>query len=256
MQRLILPSVFAAGLAACFPASAETVNRTLDGSRLEIRMNCAKLVTIDPEPGLQGKIEIEATAAAQAELDPLVFTEGAAARVERKGECQFHDRQPSLTIAIKVPAATPIDLRDEGSGDFRIGAVGAALKIVVEGSGNVEAASGTDLELHVAGSGDVDLDRLDGPGKIEIHGSGNVRIGNGTIPSLAIAVHGSGDVKLDGGEVGTLAASASGSGDIQIDGTVKDATLAVAGSGDIDVAKATGAVQSQKSGSGSNHIGS
>ena len=254
MHSLILPSLFLTALAATMPAGAETLSRSLDGTRLELRLSCVKSVAIDPEPGLAGKIEIVASAAAPDELDKLGFTGGAVAKIERKGDCPLHQDKPSLTLAIKVPPATPIDLEDAGPGDYKIGAVGAALKIDIAGSGDVEAADSTDLDLHIAGSGDVSLDRLNGPGKIAIRGSGDVTIGGGSMPNLAIELRGSGDTKISG-EIGTLSASTVGSGDIQIDGGVKDAALSTFGSGDIEIAKATGSVKRSNTGSGTIKIG-
>jgi hypothetical protein len=253
MHRFILSGVFLLGLAGTIAARAETLSKTLDGTQLEMHMSCFKAVAIDPEPGLQGKIEIEADATSHDDLDALEFTGGTTAKVTSRQSCS--NRKPTLILAIKVPPATPLDLHDSGSGDYTIGPVGGPLKIELAGSGEVKAADGTALDLRLNGSGSLDLDRLDGPGKIDIRGSGDVTIGGGAMPTLAIELRGSGDIKVAGGEVGTLAASIAGSGDIHIGGTVKDASLSAAGSGDIEIAKATGSVQSSKAGSGSIHVG-
>jgi hypothetical protein len=272
MRFIILSALALTGLAAAHAAAAETITKTLDGSRLDLRLNCFKHVAIDPEPGLQGKVEIVATADRHEELEPLSFSGGATAAVERTGQCPnaggFHlditgssghlninSSEYTLTLAIKVPPATPIEIKNAGSGDYRIGPVNSALRLELRGSGNVEAADATDLDLRISGSGDVALHRLAGPGKIEIHGSGNVAIDDGTIPSLDVTVHGSGEVKVAGGSITTLDASTTGSGDIKIRGTVKDATLSTVGSGDIDLAKATGDVRRHQTGSGDIRVG-
>lgn len=254
-MRLLLPSLLlAAGLAT--QAQAETVNRSLDGSKLELRLSCVKSVEIQPSPALSGKVEIVAEAASHDELTPLDFTAaGGTAKIERTGNCISMFSEPTLAIAVKVPVATPIDLHDAGSGKFTLGPVGSTLKIDIAGSGVVDAANATDLDLRIAGSGDLNLARLDGPAKIDIRGSGDARIEAGTLPSLAIELRGSGAFKLGSGEVGTVKADITGAGAVTIDGTVKDATLSTTGSGDIEIAKATGEVHSHKAGSGDIHIG-
>jgi hypothetical protein len=255
MIRLLLPSLFlAAGLAS--QAQAETINRSLDGSKLALHLSCVKTVEIQPSPALHGKVDIVAEAASQDELTPLDFTAaGGTARIERTGRCVSMIAEPTLTIAIKVPAATPIELHDAGGGKFTIGPVGGALTIELAGSGDVEAANATDLDLRITGSGNLTLATLDGPAKIEIHGSGDARIEDGSLPSLDVQLRGSGSFKLEHGAVGTVRAGITGSGDIGIGGSVKDATLSTTGSGDIDIAKATGEVHSSKAGSGEIRIG-
>jgi hypothetical protein len=247
-----------AGLAVASNAEAETVTKTLDGTKLELRLNCLKSATIDPEAGLHGKIEVEARADRSEELDALSFSGGSTVRVERTGNCptMSHNGEPTLTLAIKVPAATPLDLRAGGSGRFRIGPVGAALAVDLSGSGEIEAERATDLDLEISGSGELKLRRLDGPGKVRISGSGTVTVDTGVMASFAAEVRGSGSVKVGSGEIGTLAASTTGSGDIRVGGTVKDAALATTGSGNIDIARVTGNVSRQKTGSGTIHTGS
>jgi Putative auto-transporter adhesin, head GIN domain len=254
-MRLLLPALLlAAGLAT--QARAETINRSLDGSKLELRLACVKSVEIQPAPALSGKVEIIAEAASQDELAPLDFSAaGGMAKIERTGHCISIFTRPTLTIAIKVPAATPIDLRDAGSGKITLGPVGGPLKIDLAGSGVVEAANATDLDLRIAGSGDLKLARLDGPARIDIRGSGDAGIDAGALPSLDIDIRGSGSFKLRAGDIGTVKTSIAGSGDVTTDGTVKDATLSTTGSGDIKIAKATGEVHSSKAGSGDIRIG-
>jgi hypothetical protein len=244
--------------AAETPADAAQLTKSLDGTSLELRLSCLNSASIDPQPSLSGKVEIAASARSQEELDRLEFTGGAVAHIEYKGDCIRYkaDHEPSLVLTIKVPPATPIDLQDSGSGDYHIGAVGAALKLQLSGSGDIEAAQATDLDLRISGSSDVKLDRLDGPGKIDVSGSGDVSIDRGTMPSLAVELRGSGAVEIGDATIETLTASTTGSGDISVDGTVKDATLTTSGSGDITLGKATGEVHSHRSGSGEIHIGS
>jgi hypothetical protein len=253
MHRHLLPSALLLGLATAIPASAETLTKTLDGTELEMHMSCVKSVSIDPQPDLQGKIQVEAKADALDEIDPLEFSSGTIARIDRKGDCRLS--HPTLTLAIKVPPATAVDLSDAGSGDYRIGALGALLRVSVAGSGTVHAAETAGFDARVAGSGSIDLDRVNGPGKIEIRGSGDVTIRDGVMPTFAIELRGSGNAKLSQGSVGVLAASLTGSGNVRVGGTVRDASLSSTGSGNIDVTRATGAVQRSKAGSGEITVG-
>ena len=233
MRLFILSAALATGFVAS--AQAETLTRSLDGTQLELHLACVKSVEIQPAANLQGKVEIEASAASHDELAPLEFTGGSIAKIQRTGNCGAIFSNPTLTLSIKVPPATPLDLHDAGAGSYKIGPVGAALKLELAGSGTVEAARSTDLDLRIAGSGDLTLQRLDGPGKIDIRGSG--------------------DAKILAGDIGTLTASIAGSGDAQIAGTVKDANLSTTGSGNIEIAKATGVVQQKKNGSGTITVG-
>jgi hypothetical protein len=237
MPRLILPSILIA--LAAGSAHAETVTRSLDGTQLALSVNCLKAASIEPDPSLQGRIEIEAEAANHEELDPLEFTGGTTARIERKGECRGHwfDDQhgPTLTLRIKVPAATPIDLDDVGAGDYKIGAVGAPLKLDISGSGDIDAALATDLDLRIGGSGNLDLHRLDGHARIGIHGSGDVAIDTGTLRGLDLDLHGSGDVKIAEGNVGPLAATLTGSGDFELHRQDGPAKIEIRGNGDVAI---------------------
>lgn len=253
MPRLLFAGLIAVGLPAI--ATAETLDRSLDGTQVQLRLSCVKAVEITPSADLHGKVEVGAEAESADELKPLALTGGATAKIERQGDCRTHDHEPTLTLSIKVPREMTIDLKDSGSGDYQIGAVGGPLKIVLAGSGDVRAERASTLDLEVAGSGTLDLDRLDGAGKIDLRGSGDVKIGEGTMPSLEIALRGSGDVNIGNAQIDKLVARIAGSGDIDIGGTVADAKLSTAGSGDISIAKATGKIEQSKVGSGSINVG-
>lgn len=259
MSRHPLPAVAAAILllATSALAHAETINKTLDGKKLAIDIVGVDKVDIQPQAGLGDKVTVELTSADASLLEGFVFTGGETASISREGHLHlsFGVDHPKVLMWIKVPAGMPIDLKNSGSTDFDIGAVGGSIRAHMAGSGDVTAATVTDLDLSISGSSDVKVGELTGPADIRIAGSGDVKIGNATIPSLKIDVRGSGNVTLNNGEVGTLSASVAGSGDLKIHATVKDASLSAVGSGDIDVAKVTGSLSSSKAGSGSIHAG-
>jgi len=253
MHRHLLSSAFLLGLTAAFPAAAETLTKTLEGTALELHLSCVKSVSIDPQPDLQNKIQIEASATTRNEIDQLEFADGTTARIDRKGDCR--SAHPTLTLAIKVPPATPVSLSDAGSGTYTIGSLGAVLTVPLAGSGTVQAAGSMGLDAQVAGSGTINLDQVNGPAKIEIRGSGDVTIRDGVLSTLAIELRGSGNAKVSEGRVGILAANLTGSGSIRVGGTVRDASVSSTGSGDIDIKKVTGLVQSNKVGSGNVTVG-
>jgi Putative auto-transporter adhesin, head GIN domain len=266
MTLVAFPAALAVILVAIIaPAQAETLSRSLDGTRLDLRMSCFKSVAIDPEPSLQGKIEVEARADTRDELDRLTLAGGDAARIERTGNCDFKLTPPTLTLDIKVPPATSINLHDVSTGTYgtmsrsepiglyKIGPVTSMLKVELDGTGDVEAASSTGVDLRIEGSGDFTLHHLDGPAKIDIRGSGDVRIDSGTAPQVAIDLHGSGDVKL-GLAMGALQVDASGSGDIAADQT-KSLDLHGAGSGNLELDRLDGHGKIEIRGSGDVSIG-
>lgn len=238
-------------------ARAETVNQMLDGKALAIDVTCVDQVEIQPQAGLAGKVTVEATSNKDGELKDFVFTGGETASIARdRHVCagSLNDR-PKTRISIHVPAGMPIDIKNGGSTNYVIGAVGGSLHARLAGSGYLTAESATDLDVHIAGSSNVNVRQTHGPAEVHIAGSGNVRIGDAEMNSLKIKVSGSGNVEIDNGGIGTLAASVAGSGVLKIMGTVTDATLSTVGSGNIEVAKVTGSLSSSKAGSSTIHAG-
>ena len=242
---------------ASLAVRAETVSRTLDGKTLSIDLACVDRVEIQPKAGLAGKVVVEATSGKDGELNDLVFKGGEIASVTRDGRsCTSTVRdRPKTTISIQVPAGMSIDIKNGGSTNYVVGAVGASLHARLAGSGYLTAVSATDLDIRISGSSNVNVGQTSGPAKVRIAGSGNFRIGNTDMPTLKIDVRGSGKFTIDNGRIGTLAASVAGSGALKIMATVQDATLSTVGSGNIEVAKVTGTLSSNKAGSGTIRAG-
>ena len=240
------------------PARAETVSQTLDGTSLAIDVACVDEVDIQPQAGLAGKVMVEATSSDADDLKDFVFAGGATASVTRPHHIvclKITDITRKITVAIKLPAGMAIDIKNGGSTDYVIGAVGGSLHASLAGSGDVTAETVTELNLNIAGSSDARIGQASGPTEIQIAGSGDVKIGSATVPSLKIDVRGSGDVSVDQGQIDTLSAAVAGSGDLRIHTTVKDAALSTTGSGDIEVTKVTGSLSSSRAGSGSIRVG-
>ncbi|HEV2674205.1 MAG TPA: DUF2807 domain-containing protein [Aliidongia sp.] len=238
-------------------ARAETVNQTLDGKSLAVDVTCVDQVEIQPQADLAGKVTVEATSTKDGELKDFVFAGGETASVRRDHHTciTLSIERPKIRVSIHVPAGMPIDIRNGGSTDYVIGAVGGVLHAQMSGSGNLKAEHVTDLGLGISGSSDVRIGQATGPTEIRISGSGDVKIGNADMPGLKIDVRGSGSVSIDQGQVGALTASVAGSGDLRIKATAGDATLSTVGSGDIDVAKVTGKLINNKVGSGTIRVG-
>ena len=260
MSRHSLSAVAAAVLllAASPLAHAATVGKTVDGKALSVDVNCVDRVEIQPQADLNGKIMVEATSSDASDLTDFAFTGGETASVTRPHHdfcLKITDMTRKILVMIHVPAGTPIDIRNAGSTDFVVGAVGGALHASLAGSGNLSDETVTALDLKISGSSDVRVGQLSGPASIQIAGSGDVKIGSATVPSLKIDVRGSGDVSVDQGQIDTLSAAVAGSGDLRIHTTVKDAALSTTGSGDIEVTKVTGSLSSSKAGSGSIRVG-
>ena len=248
-------TVFVLSLAP-LAARAETVSQTLDGKVLSLDLACVDKVEIQPKAGLAGKVVVEATSSKDGELKDFVFKGGEAASVTREARsCPSAglDR-PKTTVSIQLPAGMAIDIKNAGSTNYVIGAVGA-LRARLAGSGYLTAVSATDLDIRIAGSSNVNLGQTNGPAKVKLAGSGDLRIGNTEMPSFKIDVRGSGKVTIDNGRIGTLTAAVAGSGTLKIMATVEDATLSTVGSGDIEVAKVTGTLASSKAGSGTIRAG-
>src|ERR1700683_4712833 len=89
----MLRPALAAGLAglvlvSSHTARAGTVTETLSGTRLELHLACPAEVKIEPGADLHGKIEDEARAAHQPELDRLRLSGGTVAAIEQGGACE------------------------------------------------------------------------------------------------------------------------------------------------------------------------
>jgi hypothetical protein len=266
MRPVFLSTSAMIAIAFTGTAQAASLSRTLDGNRLELHTNCVASVDIQPQADLQGKIQIEATADTQEELNHLSFTSGDAARVERAEQCHnvailgisFGTKDISLRLSIHVPQAMPLDVQNDGSGKYVIGPVGGPLKAAFHGSGDLKGAKFSRLDLETYGSSDAQFDQVDGAGTIEIHASGDVKIGTATMPSLKINLRGSGGVHIGAGEIGTLAVSTIGSGDVMIGARVVNGagTIEIDGSGDVKIGTATmPSLKIGLRGSGGVHIG-
>lgn len=122
------------------------------------------------------------------------------------------------------------ELTVNGSGDIRIGDVGA-LCVKVNGSGDVHLGNVTGAaNLTVNGSGDIEAQRLGKPLCIGINGSGDVKAKEAADTSIRIA--GAGDVAI--GRISErLSVHVSGCGDLRCSGEVEQLDVVISGGGEL-----------------------
>ncbi|MEJ0046584.1 MAG: DUF2807 domain-containing protein [Rhodospirillales bacterium] len=242
-------------------AAAEQRHMTATGTSFGVASPCARQVTIDPDPTLSGQVTIDATADNPQELAQLAFSgSGDAAKLRGPTDrCWRPDEnirfEPTLTIHVRVPPNFAVAIDESGSGDYRLGTIGA-LAVDFSGSGRLQAAAITTLSVDMSGSGQLSAARVDGAVHAEISGSGAIDIAGGTLPALDLDISGSGGFRLGAGSIGKMNVDTSGSGKVQIGGTVGDAKLQLSGSGSVDIAKLTGSMSQEVEGSGTVRIGS
>ena len=156
-----------------------------------------------------------------------------------------------LTVAIRVPTLTAVELSGSGSIDVK-DVQGASFAADLSGSGKITAnGKAARLDLDISGSGSARLDglaaqevraELSGSGDIEaygktdrldvsIPGSGDVRFDRLVARDVRIDISGSGDVRV--WAVDSLVADISGSGDIAYAGNPHQVSKDVSGSGEI-----------------------
>ncbi|MEA1675651.1 GIN domain-containing protein [Nitrospirillum sp. BR 11163] len=253
---LALPLSLAALIAAGTAWAGER-SWALEGQELRVTTPCARTVDITASPGARD-VRIQATADDPKELDQLTASGGRTAqlgisgrRCYREGEGEGWQRwQPTLRIAITVPAGAPLEVQEGGSTDYQASGGFGALTLTLDGSGNFKAdrvTGGAQIRIH--GSGDTQLDRLEGALKVRVAGSGNVGIIQMAGPSTDLESSGSGTITIGGGSGGTTQAKLSGSGNVTLP-AVQDLRLSIDGSGDLVAAKAQGALSAHLGGSG------
>lgn len=94
----------------------------------------------------------------------------------------------------------------------------ASAEINVSGSGDVSLGPiGGDFSCNIAGSGNVTAASVNGAVKVRINGSGDVRLQGGRAVPLKVWSNGSGDFTLNGDSVDPVLA-ANGSGTIRLEG--------------------------------------
>lgn len=254
----------AAGMAAATGALAAEKSWTVDGAALAVTTPCARNVSIEPSSALSGKIEIDASAEHQAEIDQLAVQslsrvsisssekrcKGNGPHISVGGVNVGITTGPTLELIVRVPAGTPIEIKESDSADYRVGAVDGPLKVELQGSGDIDAERVKDLHVQLTGSGDAQFDTVAGRIDGRTTGSGEFRVVRADSPAADFTLTGSGGVTIEGGKIGALTISVTGSSDVAIDAGVADADLILRGSGDVALRNVTGQVRQTVKGSG------
>jgi hypothetical protein len=181
---------------------------------VQVREGTPASVEILAEPGWAERIEVEVS--------------GGELRLSRK---KAFDSARGVLVKVVVPGFRGLSVSGSGKGSAESGSAPRDVSLSVSGSGEL-AWKGTAaaLDLAVSGSGELHAAGEAGPVKAAISGSGEMKLA-GKGESLKAAVSGSGE--LDAKEF-----------------AVKDASVSIAGSGDVDVRLAGGTLDAQIAGSG------
>lgn len=147
-----------------------------------------------------------------------------------------------------------LELANAGCGDWTLADVAGRARLRQAGSGDTRMGASRELDVRIAGSGDVSTGPVDGPVTVSVSGSGDVRAATANGP-VDIKIAGSGDVLIAGGRATDASISVAGSGDVNLNLTADTLRARVAGSGDVHIRQVTGSVSKSTAGSGSITIG-
>jgi hypothetical protein len=258
MLKIILPAI-ALTLAGAAQAQAQSRHLTATGASLEIDSPCARQVSVTPDPALNNRIEVDATAGNQDELAQLAFDSGTTAKLHGPAvECwrpgSRESFTPTLVLAIRIPPAMAVAIDESGAAHYQLGAVGK-LALNISGAVHLQAERAETATIDVSGKADIGIGQLDGDLATEISGAGDVHVDHGTMKRLTLNLSGHGGFKLGSGDVGRLTLDLSGAGDADVGATIGDATVTVSGAGDVRLAKVTGRLMKEVDGMGSVTVG-
>lgn len=152
--------------------------------------------------------------------------------------------------SLQIGAAQDLDLDFSSCGSANLGDVAGELDVDLAGSGHVTTGAAHSLTADVAGSGQLSVGAVAAGANIDIAGSGTVRLASLT-GELNADGAGSGNLIIEGGDVTDASVDLAGSGDVDIAAPVRRLEVSIVGSGDVDVAGAVGDIEADIAGSGS-----
>lgn len=240
-------------LVAASSAEAADKSWTVSGNGLKIATPCARTVDIQPG-GDAHQIKISASADHVEEIDQLKVAGGDPATIDiGNARCWlsglFSSERPTLTLTIKVPDGTALDIGDGGAAAYTIGAVNGPLRVSLAGSGGMKAASARELTIALSGSGSAAIDTVEGKVTGRLSGAGDLTLSHLHAPRTDLDLSGKGTVRLSDGDAGQLTASVHGSGSL----TAPAATavrVSNSGSGAVAIKSVKGALDAELSGAG------
>jgi len=198
------------------PATFERVASRGDFD-VEVKEGSPASIEIVAEPEWAGRIEVQVS--------------GKELRLSRKRD---FDSARGVVVKVVVPTFRALSVSGSGRGTAESGASPRDVALSVSGSGEL-AWKGTAaaLDLAVSGSGELEAACEAGPVKAAISGSGEMKL-TGKGESLKAAVSGSGELDAKGFPVRDATVSIAGSGDVAVRLSGGTLTAQVAGSGDVN----------------------
>jgi hypothetical protein len=244
------------------PALGATRHLTASGVGLGIDSPCARQISIMPD-AVGHEVTVDATADNQQEVDQLVLTGGQSVKLfvpNRGPNSCWHPAGepgfgPTLSLAIHVPAATPLSVDESGRADYTVGDIQAPLNLDFSGMVNLRGGGVAALSLDLSGAGDVTIAHANGPLHADLSGKGSLAIGNASISAASLDLSGDGSIRIDHGDISNIQLSDSGAADVSIGATVGNGAVDISGVGAIRIAKVTGAIAKDISGAGTVVIG-
>ncbi len=167
-------------------------------------------------------------------IEPLVETvvEGDTLVVRLKKGSSF---RTSHKTVVDVTFTALSASRQHGSGDLHIDKLsGPRFESTITGSGDlhIDSAQLGSFALSIAGSGDVTIAGSADEARLVVDGSGDIDARNFAAKKVAVSISGSGDARVNATE--SIDARVAGSGDITYSGRPHDVMRKVSGSGSIE----------------------
>jgi hypothetical protein len=152
--------------------------------------------------------------------------------------------------SLEIGPSQSVDLDFSSCGTATLGDIAGPLNIDLAGSGRISAGAAQRLDADVAGSGGLSVGAVAEGANVDIAGSGEVRIAslNG---DLSADGAGSGNLAVGAGAINQASIDLAGSGDVDIGATVRALNVSIVGSGSLDVTAEVGDIDADIAGSGS-----
>jgi hypothetical protein len=261
---LLLCAVIAALLiASLFHGDKKATWSIPAGQALAIATPCAASVSITPDAGLHGVVEIVAQARNKREITELQSRAGAtayltgtgshclgqAACTETDAVCAGLPGDSSLKLAITVPAGLALSITEAQDTAYDIADIGGPLTLDLSGAGDVNAAGATSLSAALSGSGDAHIASVNGPIEATLSHNGDLDIADAAAPATNLTLNADGDVNIGAGNLGALTATLSHDGDLHAP-DAQTATLLLTADGDATVGRVAGNLTATLTGDG------
>lgn len=151
--------------------------------------------------------------------------------------------------SLEIGPTQSVDLDFSSCGTATLGDTTGPLNVDLAGSGRINAGAAQSLDADVAGSGALSVGAVAQGANIDIAGSGEVRLAslNG---DLSADGAGSGNLAIDGGAINQASVDLAGSGDVDIGASIRTLNVSIVGSGSVDVAAEVGDIDADIAGSG------